>query len=219
MKVTVKVTSDFICPWCLIGERRLAKAIDSLPAGSEVDIVWQPFELNPTMPEAGLDRRSYRANKFGSWQYSQMLDQGTVKAAEHDDVAFDYDAIDKTPNTFKAHRLMWLADQQGLAQPLADALFAGYFEQGLDIGDSAVLAELGEKVGLDRAEVLVFLASNQGKGEVRAAEDALTDAGVSGVPLFEIGEQRISGAQSQATLTAALQAAMASCQDGFCTQG
>jgi predicted DsbA family dithiol-disulfide isomerase len=117
MSIAVAVTSDFICPWCLVGERRLTKAISTPPKGIEVDIEWKPFELNPNMPVEGMDRRLYRSLKFGSWERSRMLDAQTVEAAKGDSVAFDYAAIEKTPNTFRAHRLMRLAESYGSRDP------------------------------------------------------------------------------------------------------
>src|SRR5262245_51070984 len=118
---------------------------------AEVDIEWKSFELNPNMPAEGMDRRLYRVAvtsdficpwclvggrrltkaisgslKFGSWERSRMLDAQTVEAAKGDSVAFDYAAIEKTPNTFRAHRLMRLAESYGLATRIAEALFSAY---------------------------------------------------------------------------------------------
>lgn len=73
MTITVTITSDFICPWCLIGERRLSKAIDSLPDGTDVELKWLPFELNSEMRPEGMDRKTYRSLKFGSWERSQLI--------------------------------------------------------------------------------------------------------------------------------------------------
>ena len=78
MLIQIKVTSDFICPSCYIGEKRLAHAVESLPAGIEVRLQWLPFELNPEMPLEGMDRKVYRSQKFGSWQRSQAMDAQTV---------------------------------------------------------------------------------------------------------------------------------------------
>src|SRR6202035_4194574 len=72
--IKVALTSDFICPWCLIGERRLQAAVARLPQDVAVEVRWLPFQLNPTMPKAGIDRRAYRTAKFGSWKHSQALD-------------------------------------------------------------------------------------------------------------------------------------------------
>jgi predicted DsbA family dithiol-disulfide isomerase len=74
MTLTIEITSDFICPWCWVADARLNQAIAQLKPSVEIKRIWYPFELNPTMPEAGIDRQTYRSNKFGSWEYSQSLD-------------------------------------------------------------------------------------------------------------------------------------------------
>lgn len=207
MSITVAVTSDFICPWCLVGERRLAQAIRALPKDVGVDIKWKPFELNSTMPAEGMDRRVYRSLKFGSWERSRMLDAQTAEAAKGDNVAFDYAAIERTPNTFQAHRLIWLAERHGLATRIADALFSAYFERGRDIGRVETLTDIAVEHGLDRAEVAAFLASGEAGAEVRAAEEAQHAAGIRSVPSFNIGGEILSGAQPVETFEAALRRA------------
>lgn len=77
MKISIKVTSDFICPWCRIADARLEKVLQSLPEDVEVEVDWLPLELNPGMPLAGMDRTAYRRAKFGSWAYSHQLDEHT----------------------------------------------------------------------------------------------------------------------------------------------
>lgn len=208
MTITVTITSDFICPWCLIGERRLEKAIARLPADIAVEQKWQPFELNPDMPTEGMDRQTYRSLKFGSWERSQRLDGHTVEAAKDDDVAFDYAAIERTPNTLRAHRLMRFADAQGLATPLAKAVFSAYFEHGRDIGDVNVLTEIAAEVGLDRDRVAAFLASDDEMQQVHDAEQAAQLAGLRSVPFFDIDGEVISGAQSVEAFEAALSRAL-----------
>ena len=91
------------------------------------------------MPAEGMNRRVYRSLKFGSWERSSMLDAQTVAAAKDGEAAFDYAAMEKTPNIFAAHRLMRLGERNGVATALADALLSVYFEQGRDIGDIAAL--------------------------------------------------------------------------------
>jgi hypothetical protein len=108
MQIHIDVTSDFICPWCYIGEKRLTQAIASLPVGIDVQLHWLPFELNPDMPTEGMDRRACRSRKFGSWERSQAMDAQTVLSGKGDGATFAYDAITRTPNTFLAHRVSWL---------------------------------------------------------------------------------------------------------------
>lgn len=206
--ITVDVTQDFICPWCLVGERRLAAAIAGLPDPGAVRVRHLPFELNPGMPPEGADRRAYRTAKFGSWDYSQRLDAQTAAAGAPDGIAFAYDRIACTPNTRRAHRLMALAAEKGVAGGLSAALLSGYFERGLDIGDPEVLAALATAAGLDRGEAERFLAGDDGTDEVLAAEAAVLASGVASVPAFRIGDRVLSGAQPVRVLRAALLAAL-----------
>lgn len=208
MTVTIKITSDFICPWCLVGERRLDKAIAGLPAGADVALEWQPFELNPDMPLEGMDRKVYRSLKFGSWERSRLLDAHTVEAARGDDIAFDYSAIERTPNTLAAHRLMRFAAGRKRGTQLADAIFSAYFEHGRDIGDAGILADIAAETGLDRAQALAFLADGGGVEEVRHQENAVSVSGVRSVPSFDIAGEVVSGAQSTAVFEAALRRAL-----------
>ncbi|MEM8810890.1 MAG: DsbA family oxidoreductase, partial [Cyanobacteria bacterium P01_G01_bin.38] len=139
MTLTIEITSDFMCPWCLVAETRLKKAIAQLNSLADIEVIWHPFELNPNMPEMGIDRRTYRSNKFGSWAYSQMLDAQTVQATQKDGIGFRYDLMTVTPNTFKAHRLTWFAAQQNKATALAERILKAYFTEGQNIAEVDVL--------------------------------------------------------------------------------
>ncbi|MFC7286867.1 DsbA family oxidoreductase [Herminiimonas glaciei] len=196
MKLIIDITSDFICPWCFVAERQLSQAINELPDGITVETRWHPFELNPDMPVQGMDRKTYRTMKFGSWERSQAMDAHTVQATQNKGVAFDYAAIKKTPNTFLAHRLMQLARREGVATAIAGAVFSAYFERGADIGDIEVLADIARDNGLPRKTAVNFLASDAGVHEVRAAEHAIQLDGIRSVPLININGEIISGAQS-----------------------
>ena len=209
MSVTVTMTSDFICPWCLIGEQRLFEAIDSLPPGLEVQVDWLPFELNPQMRKDGMDRKLYRSQKFGSWARSQELDAYTVAAGKREGIAFDYDRMTRTPNTFAAHRLTWLAAREGRQRDVVEGILRGYFTEGRDIGDLDTLAQMAGEAGLDRERVSAFLASNEGEVEVRTLIDGALARSVAGVPHFDIDGSVVTGAQRPETLRHAILAAQA----------
>ena len=195
MPVQINVTSDFICPWCYIGEKRLARAIERLPTGVEVQLQWLPFELNPDMPHEGMDRRAYLSRKFGSWERVQAMQAQIVLAGRDDGTTFDYQAIKRTPNTFLAHRVSWLAHREGKQRELVEAILQAYFAHGRDIGSPEVLAEIAGGIGLDRDAVAAFLSSDDGVESVRALERIALDRGVTGVPYFDIAGTPIVGAQ------------------------
>lgn len=204
MQIQINVTSDFICPWCYIGEKRLASAIERLPDGIDVQLQWLPFELNPDMPLEGMDRRTYRARKFGSWERSQAMDAQTVLSGKGDGAIFDYGAIKRTPNTFHAHRVSWLAQREGKQRAFVEAALKGYFAQGRDIGSKDVLSEIAGAIGLDRDAVAAFLSSDESAASVRALERAAQARGVQGVPHFEIAGTAMVGAQRPEVLRQAI---------------
>lgn len=208
MTLTIEITSDFICPWCLVVDKRLNRAIEQLKAPVNIKRLWYPFELNPTMPEAGMNRKTYRSNKFGSWEYSQKLDAQTMQAAIGDGIEFRYDLMQVTPNTLKAHRLSWLAEQSGKATEMVERILNAYFTQGQDITDVETLAKLAAEVGLDTDKVRAFLNSTEGVEEVKALEKQAVSRNIRGVPSIKIGRETIVGAQSVDVFLTALQTAV-----------
>jgi predicted DsbA family dithiol-disulfide isomerase len=180
--LAIEVISDAICPWCWVAKRQLESAIAALAPDVSASITWRPFELNPEMPKAGVDRRAYRSAKFGSWQRSQALDAQVAAAGRSEGLVFNHDKMERTPNTVDAHRLMLLAGQQGKQDKVVEGVFAAYFNEGRNIGDPTVLAEIGASAGLARARVLAMLASDEGQAEVRSELQRAVSLHVSGVP-------------------------------------
>src|SRR5947209_19014769 len=122
MVLHIDVVSDVICPWCYIGKRRLEKAVAAIEGEYEVRVRWLPFQLNPTMAKDGISRRDYRTKKFGSWQRSLELDAKVVAVGKEEGIHFAFDRIERTPNTLNAHRLIWLADKEGVQDGVVEAL-------------------------------------------------------------------------------------------------
>src|ERR1017187_8088228 len=120
MKLHIDIISDLICPWCFIGKRRLEKAVTALDGQHKVQVRWLPFQLNPTMPKVGISRRDYRIKKFGSWERSLELDAQVAAAGKAEGIDFAFDRMERTPNTMDAHRLVWLADKQGVQDAVVE---------------------------------------------------------------------------------------------------
>ncbi|MBN8875730.1 MAG: DsbA family oxidoreductase [Rhodospirillales bacterium] len=202
----IDIVSDAICPWCYIGKRQLERALEMLAAeGLHFSVHWNPFQLNPDMPEEGRDRAAYRAWKFGSAEKAAALDARITEAAANVGLGFRTDLMTRTPNTIQAHRLIWFAGQNGVQDAAMEAVFRAYFVEGRDIGDPAVLAECGVAAGLDREAVAAFLAGTLAAPEMRAADQAAREAGVSGVPSFFLdGYGLFSGAMPAETIAEAL---------------
>jgi len=196
MVLYVEVISDVICPWCYIGKRRLEKAIATLDRQPEVQVRWLPFQLNPQMPKDGINRREYRTRKFGSWERSLELDAKMVAVGEAEGIHFAFDRIERTPNTLDAHRLIWLADQQGVQDAVVGALFRAYFTEGRDISNRETLIDVVAEAGLNRNQAESVLNSDEGMQAISEANEQAQRIGVEGVPFFIVnGEITLSGAQ------------------------
>lgn len=198
--LTVDVTSDIVCPWCFIGKRRLEQAAKILR--QEIAIRWHPFELNPGIPPEGISRREYRIAKFGSWEYSRQLDARVAENGHSAGIEFRHDLMERTPNSFRGHILLSAAREQGPAvqNQVAERLFTGYFCQGEDVGNPAVLASIARECGVEADLDDRALAER-----VRIEESMAREAGVEGVPYIEYRGELISeGAAPPETLAAAL---------------
>ena len=142
-----------------------------------------------------LAQGPYRSRKFGSWERSQALDAQVTSAAKEDGLEFRHQLIQRTPNTLDAHRLIWLAGQEGDQNAVVDGLFSAYFHEGRDLGTTDVLTDVGAAAGLDRARVSGMLNSDDGLNEVAAELDHARRLRVSGVPTVVVnGRPLFSGA-------------------------
>jgi len=196
--LSITVYSDVICPWCYVGKRRLEAALaePSLPAS--VRLAWRPFELNPDMPVEGVERKVYRARKFGAAR-SAELDARMLAIGHEVGIAFAFDQMERTPNTRLAHRLIWEADRQGRQEAVVDHLFAAYFEQGLDIGRADVLAQIAAATGLEAGGTAQALAGSESLQAVSSLEHQGHAMGIQGVPFFVLlGKYAVEGAQPPA---------------------
>jgi predicted DsbA family dithiol-disulfide isomerase len=193
----IEIYSDLICPWCYIGRRRLGEALRRLEFGEPPNIIWRPFELNPDLPNSGLDRRAYRIAKFGNWERSQAMDREVTETGKALGLTFHYDRVLVTPNTLNSHRLLWWARATGSQDTLAEALFRGYFSEGRDLGKLEVLADVAAEVGLSREQACRFLEGEQGREEVLAQEREARRRGLNSVPFFFLNAiPAVAGAQS-----------------------
>jgi predicted DsbA family dithiol-disulfide isomerase len=205
--IDVKVISDFICPWCWIGHAHLKSAIEQAGLTGQVRVQFAPFELNPQMPAAGLDRKQYRTRKFGSWERSQAMDADVTHRGQQAGLAFNYEVVNLTPNTRAAHRLMRYAQRIGEPSQVAalfEALFAAYFSEGRDIGSVAVLVDVAGANGFDAEAVRTHLTSIEDTREVVAEELQAQTDGVHSVPTLLIAGERVSGAQAPELLAQSL---------------
>jgi len=217
-QVVIEVVSDVVCPWCFIGKRRIEKAL-ALVGRKDVRVHWKPFQLNPDAPKEGMNRAAYRARKFGSLAYAQQLETHVVEAGAEEGIGFRFDRIERVPNTLDAHRLIWLAGQDGGQDAIVENLFRAYFIDAEDVGKREVLQKIGVQSGLDAGRVEQFLAADAGRSEVIAEEGEARKRGVSGVPTFFVnGQPVMSGAQKPDLLASVLAPVLGQCSrdDGAC---
>jgi len=194
MTIVIDIISDVICPWCFIGKRRLEKAIAAQP--HEVRVRWLPFQLNPIMPKEGISRRDYRTKKFGSWEQSQQLDARVVAVGKEEGIEFAFDRIERTPNTLDAHRLIRLAEKEGIQDTVVEVLFRAYFTEGRDLSNRQTLLDVVAEVALDRGKAEDILNGDGGMEAIREAGELSRRFPVQGVPSFIINEKSsLSGAQ------------------------
>jgi predicted DsbA family dithiol-disulfide isomerase len=201
--LTIDIVSDVVCPWCYVGEKRLEEALAEEPG--PVQVRWRPYQLDPTIPEGGLDRADYMAKKFGKSGRLQAVHDNLTRLGTELGVPFAFDKIKRSPNTLDAHRLIRWAASAGVQAEVADRLFKAYFVEGRDIGDRAVLIEIAGECGLDPKLVEGLLAEGADVDLVRQEIEQAQAMGVSGVPFFIFaGRLGLPGAQESSVLRQAM---------------
>ncbi|RZW05419.1 MAG: DsbA family oxidoreductase [Rhodobacteraceae bacterium] len=193
--ITLDILSDPICPWCYIGKANLDRALEARPDHA-LTIQWHPFQLNPDMPEAGMDRREYLETKFGGKDNAVAVYARVADAAKAAGLNIDFSGIERTPNTLDAHRLIHWAGLEGRQTAAVSRLFKAYFEDGKDIGDREVLLAIAEGIGMDREMVARLIESDADLEDVRSRDAHARQRGVTGVPTFVLANQHVvPGAQ------------------------
>ena len=201
--LTIDIVSDVVCPWCYLGEKRLEQALAE-EAGPVV-VRWRPYQLDPTIPEGGLDRAEYMAKKFGKSGRLQSVHDNLTRLGAEVGLPFAFDKITRSPNTLDAHRLIRWAASAGVQSRVVDRLFEAYFVEGRDIGDRVVLTEIAAECGLDADLVERLLAEGADSEVVRQEVEQAQAMGVSGVPFFIFaGRLGVPGAQEPSALRQAM---------------
>ncbi len=197
----VDIISDVMCPWCIVGYSQLAKAASD--ADIYLDVHWHPFELNPQMAEEGENLLEHLAAKYGS-----TPEQSTQARAQLTNLGqalgFEFNFSDDSHmwNTFRAHQLLDWAGEQGKGHDLKMALFKAHFTDAKNLSDPDVLADVAEAVGLDRAEALRLLASEERAAQVRQKQQFWQQQGIQGVPAMVFQQRHlVTGAQGEANYT------------------
>lgn len=191
----IDIVSDVVCPWCIIGYRQLAEALEQTNTPHEIH--WHPFELNPNMPPEGQNLREHIIEKYGS-SVQESNDSRIRMTAAGAEVGFEFQFTDDTRmhNTFNLHQLLHWAEQQGRMHDLKQALFTAHFTNNRNISDNAVLADIAAEIGLNRTEALAVLEDQRFAKEIRESVQRSQEQGIQSVPavIFN-GRHLVSGAQ------------------------
>ena len=226
----VEIYSDVACPWCYIGKARFERALGAFPGADEVEVVYRPYQLDPSAPTKAEPMLQYLERRFGP--RARTLADNVAENGRSEGLVMDYDR-GLAVNTLDAHRLMRLAEQEHgpeVQRAVAEGLFEAHFSTGRDIADPDVLAEIAADAGMDAQRVREYLASDEGTREVQAEIATAQQLGISAVPTFVFEEKyAVQGAQPTSTFLQALEAvareavengggqADESCADGSCT--
>ena len=195
----IDFVSDIACPWCAVGLNALELALARIGPGLQVDLHFQPFELNPQMAAEGQEIVEHLSQKYGI-DAAQVAANTEAIRQRGASVGFSFGIGKRSRvyNTFNAHRLLHWAGLSGDAsqRALKHALLKAYFTDGLDPSDQAVLVQAAAAAGLDEAGARAVLASDAHAADVRRAQAFYQQQGIQSVPAIIINDRHlISGGQ------------------------
>lgn len=207
LTIRIDVVSDVVCPWCYVGSRRLEKALSSQP-DIAAEVHWRPYQLDPTIPVEGLERKAYMRAKFGNDdQRIRQIHDNLVQSTIDTGIDFAFDKIAVAPNTLDAHRLIrWAAGNGAPVQgAVVRRLFRANFEEGRNVGDHAVLLEIAGDAGMDISVVAALLPTDADRDAVKDEIAQAQRMGVTGVPCFLLeNKYAVMGAQPTQALADAI---------------
>ena len=204
--LTIDIVSDVMCPWCFIGQKNL-EAARKLAPEVPVEIRWRPYQLDPTLPPGGKDRKQYLEEKFGGGERAREIYSRVEEAGKASGIDFQFERIAVSPNTLDAHRLIrWAGGVSPKTQDrLVRRLFELYFTEGANIADHDVLAAVAGEAGMDAAIVRDLLARDDDRESVTDEIAQAQQMGVTGVPFFVFaGKYGVPGAQPPEVLANAM---------------
>jgi predicted DsbA family dithiol-disulfide isomerase len=198
--LSIDFVSDVACPWCAVGLAGLEQALAELGDDDldiDVELRFQPFELNPTMAPDGADAAEYLKTKYGL--SDDQLRANQARIAERGSAAgFRFGQRSRIWNTFDAHRLLaWALDTQGTSLPpdaqrrLKRALLEAYHGEGRNPSDRDVLVDVVQRAGLDAATARSVLDSDAYTREVREAEALWQQRGITAVPAVVVDDRYV----------------------------
>lgn len=207
----IEIWSDFACPFCYLGDRKLALALETLPQKEPVDITYRSFQLDVhASAHPHEDLATLIAKKYGvSYDQAKKSNDQIVDAAKKVGLSYDFENI-KPNNTGLAHQVLKYAGMRGKDKAIIDRFFKACFEEGYDLGQKEVLLHLASEVGVDPNDLNQALTNGDFAQAVESDQLRANKLGITGVPYFVINDQyAISGAQDVAYFQQALSEIMA----------
>ena len=204
--MTIEIWSDVMCPFCYIGKRKFERALAQFPQREQVNIVWKSFQLNPDLVTDATKNTTEHLAESKGWtlDYAKGMTQHVSQLAEQVGLTYDFDKA-VVANSFDAHRFSAFAKTKGCQDAAEERLFSAYFTEGRNTADHATLAELGEDIGLNAAEIQAMLNSNAFVDEVKQDIHEAQQYGIRGVPFFLFDRKYgVSGAQESTVFLQAL---------------
>ncbi len=193
--IKVDVVSDVACPWCYVGKKRLEKALAEWK-GAPVEVEWHPYQLDPNMPEEGLDRITYLTNKFGDMESVKPMTDRLVEAGEDEGITFNFGDKWLAVNTLHLHQLLHVAGEEGFKTELKERFLKAYFDENLHLNKIEVLTDIMADYGWNQEKTEKVIADENIAYAVKQEISHYQQLGVRGVPFFIIDNKyAISGAQ------------------------
>ena len=183
-KLKIDIVSDVVCPWCVIGYRKLCMAMNDLKDEVTFNIHWKAYQLHPEIPKEGFDKEEYKKIKFGDSSASKGRLNFIAEEGKKVGIEFNFNKSQKLPNTFLAHRLLWFSKSKGIQDLMAEALFNAYFSDGRDVGSMNELISISIENGLNKEEIKDFLKSDIGTREVSREELRAREMNIFSVPTY-----------------------------------
>jgi predicted DsbA family dithiol-disulfide isomerase len=192
MAIQIEMFSDFICPFCYIGFETIRK----LKPEFNLDIRWRGFQIHPEWPAEGMPASEFRREinpetRRAIWDRIQAM----AEAA-----GFSMKPPETLTNSRLALEAAEYAAERGKGEAFEERVYRAYFNDGLNIGQLAVVADLAADVGIDRDELSEAIASNRYTMRLKNNTMAARNRNVDGVPTFFVGEYPLVGAQSEDTM-------------------
>lgn len=194
--VTLEVWSDIVCPWCYVGHRNLAIALQDMEAHERPRVTWRAFQLDPMTHGDGEDAQAYFERRFGDdMARLEESRERLVALGEEVGIDFRFDRQRVVPNTHLAHRVVAAAALHDEDEPVLEALFSAYFERGVDIGSPQHLLDVvTEQLGDAALAARILELAVTDESRTRRVDEDIALArqlGITGVPCF-VADRRIA---------------------------